>query len=133
MVRDYGLSGNLGPVSYSDHAAGPHPRLAWQRGYSERTQWLVDREVAALLAQAETRARDLLTRHIDALTQLTAALLEHETVSGDQVRALVAASPAPRTGGTRPAAITSPAGTRPAGQPPVQPPPVSPAEREPPQ
>jgi cell division protease FtsH len=89
MVRDYGLSDTLGPVSYADRATGPHLPLAWLRGYSEHTQWLVDQEVAALLAKAETRAQDLLTRHIDALDQLTAALLEHETITGDQVRALV--------------------------------------------
>jgi cell division protease FtsH len=95
MVRDYGLSQALGPVSYSGPPAG-HPRLAASRSYSERTQWLVDQEVAAILAKAETRARDLLTSHQEALNQLTAALLEQETVSGDQVRALAqAASPAP--------------------------------------
>ena len=68
MVRDYGLSQALGPVSYG----GP-PGLAASRSYSERTQWLVDQEVTALLTQAETRARDLLTSHQEALTQLTAA------------------------------------------------------------
>jgi len=95
MVRDYGLSQALGPVSYSGPPAA-HPGLAASRSYSERTQWLVDQEVAAILAKAETRARDLLTSHQEALNQLTAALLEQETVSGDQVRALAqAASPAP--------------------------------------
>jgi len=134
MVREYGLSDNLGPVSYDDHAAGPHPALT-PRGYSERTQWLVDREVAALLTQAETRARDLLTQHIGALNQLTTALLEQETISGDQVRALVqAASPAPPAARTRPPApIASPAGNRPVGQPPDQPLPVTLAETAPPQ
>jgi cell division protease FtsH len=130
MVRDYGLSENLGPVSYADQAVGPHPGLT-PRGYSEHTQWLVDQEVAALLARADARAQDLLTQHTDALNQLTAALLEHETVSGDQVRALVAASSAPLTGSTRPAAIAGPAGTRRAGQPPEQPLPVSRAETAP--
>ncbi len=60
MVREYGLSDTIGPVSYSGPPAG-HPALAASRGYSEHTQWLVDQEVAALLTQAETRARDLLT------------------------------------------------------------------------
>jgi len=134
MVRDYGLSGNLGPVSYGDQAAGPRLTLAWQRSYSEHTQWLIDQEVAALLARAETRAHTLLTGRTDALNQLTAALLEHETITGDQVRALVAASPARLAASTQPpAAIASPGGTRPAGQPPEQPLPVSPEETAPPQ
>jgi cell division protease FtsH len=126
MVREFGLSDSLGPVSYGDHAVGPHPALAWQRGHSERTQWLVDREVAALLARAETRAQHLLAQHVDALNQLTAALLEQETISGDQVRALVhPAIPAPLAHSARPAAAFSAserndraAGELPAGTPP---------------
>ncbi len=95
MVREFGLSDVIGPVSYSVPPAG-HPALAAQRSYSEHTQQLIDQEVAALLAKAETRARELLTRHKEALTQLTAALLEQETITGDQVRALVhATSPLP--------------------------------------
>jgi cell division protease FtsH len=104
MVRDYGLSQALGPVSYSGPPAGP-PGLAASRSYSERTQWLVDQEVAALLTQAETRARDLLTSHQEALTQLTAALLEQETVTGDQVRALAHAASRPALAATSPAAL----------------------------
>jgi cell division protease FtsH len=90
MVREFGLSEAIGPVSYSGPPAG-YPALAAARSYSEHTQWLVDQEVAAILTKAETRARDLLTSHRDALAQLTAALLEQETVTGDQVRALALA------------------------------------------
>jgi cell division protease FtsH len=89
MVCQFGLSTAIGPVSFAD----PHP-LAAQRGYSEHTQWLVDQEVSALLTSAEARARELLTQHKQALTQLTTALLEQETITGDQVRALVQAAPA---------------------------------------
>jgi cell division protease FtsH len=88
MVREFGLSEAIGPVSYS----GPPGGLAASRSYSEHTQWLVDQEVAALLTKAEAQARDLLTRHQAALEQLTATLLEQETVSGDQVRALAQAA-----------------------------------------
>ncbi len=62
------------------------------RGYSEHTQWLIDREVATLLTRAEARARELLTEHMQALHQLTTALVERETITGDQVRALVQAA-----------------------------------------
>ncbi|MGD0934317.1 MAG: ATP-dependent zinc metalloprotease FtsH [Streptosporangiaceae bacterium] len=92
MVRDFGLSNKLGPVSYSDPPDGLPGFGA--RAYSQHTQWLVDQEVTDLLTSAETRARDLLTSHQDALSQLTTALLEQETITGDQVRALAAASPA---------------------------------------
>jgi cell division protease FtsH len=117
MVREFGLSDKIGPVSYSGPPAG-HPGFAPSRSYSEHTQWLVDQEVAALLATAETAARDLLTCHREALDRLTAALLEQETVTGDQVRALVQApNPVPGPAGTP---MSRPAGTlasRPAGPP----------------
>jgi cell division protease FtsH len=119
MVRDFGLSNKLGPVSYSDPPDGLPGFGA--RAYSEHTQWLVDQEVADLLTSAETRARDLLTSHQEALSQLTTALLEQETITGDQVRALAAASPA-----TTPAAL--PAAT-PASLPAGNPPALAPAAR----
>jgi cell division protease FtsH len=94
MVREFGLSEAIGPVSYNGPPAG-YPGLATSRAYSEHTQWLVDQEVAALLITAEERARELLTSHREALTRLAATLLEQETVTGDEVRALArAASPA---------------------------------------
>jgi cell division protease FtsH len=102
MVREFGLSDKVGPVSYSDP-----PGFTAARGYSEHTQWLVDQEVAAILTNAETRARDLLTSHRDALDRLTALLLEQETVTGDQVRALAQApSPAP-VAAARPESLTT--------------------------
>jgi cell division protease FtsH len=109
MVREFGLNDKMGPVSYSGPPAG-HPGFAAARSYSEHTQWLVDQEVAAILGKAEAQARDLLTCHREALDRLTAALLEQETVTGDQVRALVQA----------PSPVSLPAGTpvsRPAGRP----------------
>jgi len=115
MVREFGLSDKIGPVSYPAPPA-PHPGPGTHPGYSEHTPRLVDQEVAALLTSAETRARDLLTRHKRALDQLTAALLEHETVTGDQVRALVqATSPVPHPPDTPPP-------PRPPAPPPASPP-----------
>ena len=99
MVCEFGLSDKVGPVSYPAPPAG-FPAAASARGYSEHTQWLVDQEVASLLTRAEARAGDLLTRHRDALDQLTAALLARETITGDEVRALAAAGPAPLAAGS---------------------------------
>jgi Peptidase family M41 len=76
-------------VRYGWTHAQPSPVPGASSGYSEHTQWLIDREMAALLTRAETRAQELLTRHMDALHRLTAALMDRETTSGDQVRALV--------------------------------------------
>jgi cell division protease FtsH len=92
LVREFGLSQAIGPVSYGGTPAQPFPGLRPLRGYSEHTQWLIDREVAVLLTSAQARARELLTRHMEALHKLTTALLDQETISGDQVAALVQAA-----------------------------------------
>ena len=94
MVRDFGLSDKVGPVSYAGTSDG-QPAGALGRDYSERTQWLLDQEVSALLRKAEARARTLLARHRDVLAQLTAALLARETITGDEVRAITAAAAEP--------------------------------------
>jgi cell division protease FtsH len=108
MVREFGLSEAVGPVSY-EPSGHLHPVLTGSAGHSERTQWLIDREVTALLTRAEARARELLTAHQQALSQLTRALLEQETVTGEQVRAIVAAaSPSPPVNAIRPEPATQP-------------------------
>jgi cell division protease FtsH len=108
MVREFGLSEAVGPVSY-EPSGHLHPVLTGSAGHSERTQWLIDREVTALLTRAEARARELLTAHQQALSQLTRALLEQETVTGEQVRAIVAAaSPSPPVKAIRPEPATQP-------------------------
>ena len=92
MVSEFGLSQAIGPVSYGGTPGQPFPGPGASPVYSEHTQWLIDREVAALLTRAEAHARELLTQHIEALHQLTIALVDHETISGDEVRALVQAA-----------------------------------------
>jgi cell division protease FtsH len=92
MVREFGLSANLGPVGYGDRAAHYLPGQALpDRPYSETTQRLIDADVADLLRQAESTAVALLRHHRPALDRLTAQLVEHETLTGEQVRAALEA------------------------------------------
>jgi cell division protease FtsH len=78
MVREFGLSQAIGPVSYGGTPDQPPSGLGVSRGYSEQTQWPIDREVATLLTSAQARARELLTRHTEVLHKLTTALLDQE-------------------------------------------------------
>ncbi|MEU3166389.1 ATP-dependent zinc metalloprotease FtsH [Streptosporangium sp. NPDC006930] len=85
MVRDFGLSPALGPVGYSP--AGPQflgedGEDLQRRPYSERTQQVIDEEVARLIREAEKRAVDLLRVHRGALDRLATILVEKETVDG---------------------------------------------------
>lgn len=92
MVREYGLSDALGPVSYplgSSLYLSGGTEIS-NRPYAEATQEHIDQEVARLLRQAETRASELLAEHRPALDALTHALLEHETLDGQSVQAVIA-------------------------------------------
>jgi cell division protease FtsH len=86
MVRDYGMSA-LGPVALSDERSpsflgikGPDART-----YSDRTALEVDREIQAMVTQAQDRARDIIRRHREKLDMLAARLLATEVVEEEEI------------------------------------------------
>ncbi|HET9971873.1 MAG TPA: ATP-dependent zinc metalloprotease FtsH [Streptosporangiaceae bacterium] len=88
MVREFGLSKALGPVGYPEGGSvflggGGAPMSS--RPFAEATQAEIDKEVAALLRQAEQRAVSLLNDNRGKLDALTNLLLEMETVDGSEV------------------------------------------------
>ena len=99
MVTDYGMSEELGPVTYGRHT-GPvflGKEFGEERNYSEEAARKIDQEVRRFIDEAYQRAIAILREHRDKLDLLVAALLEHETLAMDQVEALVerGESPAP--------------------------------------
>ncbi|MET8629191.1 ATP-dependent zinc metalloprotease FtsH [Kitasatospora sp. NPDC004669] len=99
MVREFGLSPDLGPVGYSSGSPqylGEHPEDLLRRPYSEQTQRAVDEAVAALLRRAERRAVELLGEHRHHLDELAAILVAQETVDGGVVLEILR-HPAPVT------------------------------------
>ena len=79
MVTDWGLSEKLGTVDLSDRSE-----------ISQATAKLVDEEVKRFIDEANARATQILTDNIDDLHKLAEALLEHETLSGDEINDLLA-------------------------------------------
>jgi cell division protease FtsH len=88
MVREWGLSAEMGPVSYGPEGPSRDNPFAG-RPYSEETQRAIDREVARLLREAETAAMTLLRDHRQALDQIVAVLIERETIDGADLAAIV--------------------------------------------
>jgi cell division protease FtsH len=95
MVREYGLSAEMGPVAYPEPAARYLNASAADRPYADATQRLVDREVTRLLREAEERAMQVLEHNRAALTQLTDRLLDEETLDGSVVYDIVRPSAIP--------------------------------------
>ncbi len=101
MVREFGLSPELGPVGYPEGGSvflGGGGSALSSRPFAEGTQAAIDDEVSRLLRQAQDRALGILEEHRDALERLVALLLANETVDGSEVYA-IAGRPEP-TGGS---------------------------------
>jgi len=119
MVTEYGMSEKLGRVRYGDNEQELFlgHSVTQTRGVSEATAQLIDSEVRRLIEEAEATARRILVEHIDELHRLSQALLEYETLSGDEIRGLLRGEAIVRqdpddTPATPPAAPARPAAGR---------------------
>ena len=81
MVTKYGMSKRVGLVSYSDNNGN---------SMSGQTNGVIDKEVKEILEKAYNNAKTILTTHDKELHALANALLEHETLSGAQIKKLLA-------------------------------------------
>jgi cell division protease FtsH len=93
MVTEWGMSDKVGPMSFS--TSGPvflGDDMLGTKEYSDETARVLDEETQRILLESEDRCRQLMTKHRPALNLIARALLEHETLTGEQVRRLIAAA-----------------------------------------
>ncbi|MEQ1852157.1 MAG: AAA family ATPase, partial [Chthoniobacteraceae bacterium] len=92
MVCEWGMSERLGMVEYGDHEEHVFlgRDLGRSRNFSEATAMEIDREVKKLCDDAYSRAKHLISSHRDKLEIIAKALLEFETLDGEQVKDIVA-------------------------------------------
>ncbi len=91
MVSEWGMSDRVGPMAWGSHAqVFLGEDLVSGRDYSDETARVIDEEVERILRTQQDRARNALVEHRAALDRIAAALLEHETITGEQITALVA-------------------------------------------
>ncbi|MES2343073.1 MAG: ATP-dependent zinc metalloprotease FtsH [Pseudomonadota bacterium] len=91
MVTKWGFSDKLGVVSYGenqDEVFLGHS-VSRTQSVSEKTANLIDEEVKKLVQTAFDEARRILTTKLDDLHTLAKALLEYETLSGDEIIAVL--------------------------------------------
>jgi cell division protease FtsH len=91
MVTKWGMSDKLGPVSYgeSDEHVFLGKDIGHQKNYSEHTAQIIDDEVKRLIKECYDRAETILQENMDSLHMLAKALLERETLSGDELHMLL--------------------------------------------
>jgi len=91
MVTQWGMSDELGPLQYEE------PQGETFLGYSQsqrvhmsdETAQKIDKEIRRVVDTGYMRAQQLLTDHNDQLHLLANALLEFETLSGDEIKTLI--------------------------------------------
>ena len=91
MVRTWGMSDELGPLSYSkgEEQVFLGREIAQHRDYSEQTAQKIDDEISLLIKNAYDKAKDVLEEHLDLLHALSDMLLEQETVLGKELDELI--------------------------------------------
>jgi cell division protease FtsH len=115
MVCEWGMSERLGPLTFGkkDSEVFLGRDLAQRNDYSEDTARQIDAEVKRIVSEAYDIARRVLSEHIEELKRVAEALLEHETIDGDDIDRLMAGLPIERppttTGGPPRAPVVEPA------------------------
>jgi len=91
MVTKYGMSTELGPLSYGDNEDEIFlgRQITRQTHMSEETARKVDTEVKKIVDAGYNKAKKILTDKLDDLHTLAKALLTYETLSGDEIKDLI--------------------------------------------
>lgn len=89
MVTEWGMSDKVGPIHLSgaDSSSVFLGRDYARKGdHSEEYASIIDAEVKRIIDSAFERGRSLLKKHKKRLDQVAQALLERETITGDELR-----------------------------------------------
>jgi cell division protease FtsH len=91
MVTEWGMSDKLGPLRYNENQQEVFlgHAITQRQNMSEDTARLIDEEIRRIVTEGERKAREVLGGNRDKLEAITQALMEYETISGEEVNALM--------------------------------------------
>jgi cell division protease FtsH len=91
MVTQWGMSDSIGPLEWT-YAEENYLGQSGLRNapMSDDTARLIDVEIKQLVERGLARAREVLTEKVDQLHTLANALLEYETLTGEEIKRIVA-------------------------------------------
>ena len=95
MVTEWGMSEALGMIAYGDNSQEVFlgHSVTQSKHLSEETARLIDVEIRRIIDEAYARAKHILSENVDELHLLAKGLLEHETLSGDEIRLIIRGEP----------------------------------------
>ncbi|HHA19220.1 MAG TPA: ATP-dependent zinc metalloprotease FtsH, partial [Methylophaga sp.] len=91
MVTKWGLSDNMGPLSYGEDEGEVFlgRSITQHKAVSDLTAKSIDEDVRTLINRNYQRAEKLLTDNIDKLHTMTKLLMKYETIDSDQIDAIM--------------------------------------------
>ena len=92
MVCDYGMSEDLGPLSFgkNEEQIFLGREIAQHRDYSEATAEKIDAEVKRIVTTSYDRTCQLIKDNLETLHNMANALLEKETLTGEDIDEIMA-------------------------------------------
>jgi cell division protease FtsH len=95
MVTEWGMSDLLGPVLYAENSGEVFlgKSVTQNKNVSEETARLVDAEIKRLVTTAYDQAKQLLTEKKTEWETLSKALIEYETLTGEEIKDVIAGKP----------------------------------------
>lgn len=99
MVTEWGMSDALGPVLYAENSNEVFlgRAVTQNKNMSEDTARLVDAEIKRLVTEAHDEATRILRENDADLEKLAQALMEYETLTGDEIKDIIAGKPIDRS------------------------------------
>ena len=91
MVCEWGMSEKLGPLAFEKREGPVFLGMQYknEKDYSESTAQKIDEEITEFIHRGYKRAKEILKENIEALHQLAEALLEKETIDGEEVDMII--------------------------------------------
>ena len=91
MVTEWGMSEKLGPLLYNENQQEVFlgHAITQRQNMSEETARVIDEEVRRIVVEGYNKAWEVLSANREHLEAITQALMEYETISGEEVEAIM--------------------------------------------
>jgi cell division protease FtsH len=95
MVTRWGLSDRLGPLTYSEESGEVFlgRSVTQHKQVSDVTAHAIDEEVRKVIETNYSRAKEILTTHLDKLHAMAEALVKYETIDESQIKEIMDGKP----------------------------------------
>ncbi|RYG86837.1 AAA family ATPase, partial [bacterium] len=95
MVTKWGLSDRLGPLSYAEEEGEVFlgRSVTQHKQVSDVTAHAIDEEVRSVIETNYTRAKEILTTHLERLHAMAEALMKYETIDDEMIKEIMAGKP----------------------------------------